>query len=87
MTNCKEALEYYSRKKESESMKKACVVGAGNTTGMTVDEAIKHCYEVAKKQEYCTECAQQHLTLATWLEELKELRKFKHDVARAFMPK
>lgn len=69
-------------------MKKVCVaVGIGNATGMTVDEAIKHCHEVAKEQDYCTECAQQHLTLATWLEELKELRKFKNDVARAFMPK
>jgi hypothetical protein len=69
-------------------MKKVCVaVGTGNITGMTVDEAIEHCYKVAKEQNYCTECAQQHITLATWLEELKELRKFKSDVARAFMPK
>ena len=69
-------------------MKKVCVaVENGNTSSMSIDEAIKHCYEVAEKQKYCTECSQQHLTLAMWLEELKELRKFKHDVARAFMPK
>ena len=68
-------------------MKTVCVaVGNGNTSSMSIDEAIKHCYEVAEKQKYCTECAQQHLTLAMWLEELKELRKFKSDVARAFMP-
>ncbi|MCQ2016780.1 hypothetical protein [Clostridium butyricum] len=69
-------------------MKKVCmVVGTGNITDMTIDEAIEHCYEIAKEQEYCGECAQQHLTLAIWLEELKELRKFKSDVARAFTPK
>ena len=39
---------------------------------MTLDEAIKHCYEKAKG---CDTCASEHLQLALWLEELKILRK------------
>ncbi len=52
---------------------------------MTIDEAIKHCEEVAEKQERassfwqkggktyknCLECAKEHRQLATWLRELK----------------
>lgn len=68
-------------------MKEVLIVGGGNLSDMTIDEAIKHCHEVANEENYCTECAKQHLTLEVWLQELKELRKFKHDVARAFTPK
>lgn len=50
---------------------------------MTLDEAIEHCYEVAKKDNYCTKCANEHLTLLVWLEELKELREFKRKVIKA----
>ena len=55
---------------------------------MTLDEAIKHCLEVAERQEklkeskyisdievqYCDKCAADHRQLAEWLTELKELR-------------
>lgn len=56
--------------------------------GMTLEEAIKHCEEVAEKKEYiaesvegfdeytreeCLECAKEHRQLADWLRELKAL--------------
>ncbi len=46
---------------------------------MTLDEAIQHCYEDAKKESSCstedkTPCANEHLQLAYWLEELKGRR-------------
>lgn len=57
---------------------------------MTIDEAIKHCKEVAEKNENeanfgfgnacidrssCLECAKEHRQLVTWLEELKILKE------------
>lgn len=57
---------------------------------MTLEEAIKHAEEVAKKNEHdaevrtrteslgtehCLECAEEHRQLAEWLRELKELRQ------------
>ena len=50
---------------------------------MTLDEAIKHSrvksgHPLAPK----TECQEEHYQLALWLEELKELRKFKERVRR-----
>ena len=57
---------------------------------MTIDEAIKHCEEVAEENEQmatynllctesqendCLECAKEHRQLAEWLRELKDLRK------------
>ena len=57
---------------------------------MTLDEAIKHAREVAEENreeamnaffppyaDECKSCAEEHEKLASWLEELKELRKFK----------
>lgn len=41
---------------------------------MTIDEAIKHAKEIAGNSE-CIECAEEHEQLASWLEELKELRE------------
>ena len=55
---------------------------------MTLDEAIKHCEEIAEEQEkLCKvndsfnfsqpkwkECAEEHRQLAEWLKELKELK-------------
>lgn len=41
---------------------------------MTLDQAIKHCYEVAEN-EPCYTCAEEHLQLAEWLEELKNYRE------------
>lgn len=46
---------------------------------MTLDEAIKHCYDVYNRMksqdlEDCG-CAEEHKQLAKWLEELKERRK------------
>lgn len=40
---------------------------------MTLEEAIKHCYEVA--EEKCDECGKEHLQLAKWLEELRTFKK------------
>lgn len=42
---------------------------------MNLDEAIKHCEEVALSKEICSKCSEQHLQLKEWLIELKELRK------------
>ena len=46
---------------------------------MTLDEAIKHCEEVAEEQEEkeCLECAAEHRQLAEWLKELKAYKDFK----------
>lgn len=53
---------------------------------MTLDEAIKHCLEQAHKLQdkadrvgddesrQCMECAADHIQLAEWLKELKELK-------------
>ena len=56
---------------------------------MTIDEAIKHCEEVAEEHEWqayksasrtddermsCLECAKEHRQLAEWLKELKKYR-------------
>lgn len=40
---------------------------------MTIDEAIRHCEEVAEKMNDC-ECAADHRQLTEWLRELKALR-------------
>ena len=47
---------------------------------LTLDEAIKHCLEVAEKyetqtEEWCRECATDHRQLAEWLTELKEAKR------------
>lgn len=41
---------------------------------MTLDDAIKHCQQVAKESD-CGECANEHKQLAQWLQELKEFKK------------
>lgn len=42
---------------------------------MTLDEAIKHCEEVAEDRAGCAEdCVEEHRQLAEWLKELKRLR-------------
>ena len=68
---------------------------------MTIDEAIKHCEEVAELNEECTriydehgrtmesfsckECATEHRQLAEWLKELEALRDFANFVAESVM--
>lgn len=52
---------------------------------MTLDEAIKHCEEVAERHDRIKQikavtleeckCAEEHRKLATWLRELKQLRE------------
>lgn len=53
---------------------------------MTLDEAIKHCEEVAEKycekvedgltaDDFCDSCASEHRQLAEWLKELKWYRE------------
>ncbi|MCR3760405.1 hypothetical protein KYB31_15615 [Clostridium felsineum] len=44
---------------------------------MTLDEAIKHCYSKIKEETKCKndKCADEHLQLAHWLEELRGRRK------------
>ena len=66
---------------------------------MTIEEAIKHCEEVAEELEEeavkgccddteimdnCLECAKEHRQLAEWLRELKIHREI-HDVLLQFM--
>lgn len=41
---------------------------------MTLDDAIKHCQQIAKESD-CSECANEHKQLAQWLQELKEFKK------------
>lgn len=41
---------------------------------MTLDEAIKHCLDVAHNTT-CVDCKNEHLQLAEWLLELKGRRK------------
>lgn len=68
---------------------------------MTLDEAIKHCEEVAESKEKqvkegawekdsntekrCIECAKEHRELAEWLKELKELKDFANFVAESVL--
>lgn len=40
---------------------------------MTLDEAIKHCKEVAERE--CSECGEEHRILASWLTELQLRRE------------
>lgn len=62
---------------------------------MTLDEAIKHCEEVAEanekmveydlaytdeQKEECRECAEEHRQLAEWLRELKAYRKAEKEI-------
>lgn len=48
---------------------------------MTLDEAIAHAEE--RGSIGCSECAREHLQLAQWLKELKELRKYAwHDLRK-----
>lgn len=64
---------------------------------MTLEEAIKHCEEVAEENErqaealadfdgavelQCLECASEHRQLAEWLKELKAYRKAKEEITR-----
>ena len=60
---------------------------------MTLDEAIKHCEEVAEKycekvedgltaDDFCDSCASEHRQLAEWLKELKKYRAVFEKVGR-----
>lgn len=51
---------------------------------MALDEAIQHCYDVANKG--CDECAEEHLQLAKWLEELKELSIMRMRIKMDWIP-
>lgn len=52
-----------------------------NDMSMTLKEAIYHAREVAKDAT-CEECAQDHLQLAKWLEELEERRIKVNDMCK-----
>lgn len=45
---------------------------------MTLDEAIKHCKEVAFSE--CSECAKEHYQLMKWLMNLKEILEKRKDL-------
>lgn len=61
---------------------------------MTLDEAIRHCEEVAEEKEQeakeahvlsgmdCMECASEHRQLAEWLRELKAYREARDEIIR-----
>lgn len=42
---------------------------------MKLEDAIKHCEEVAEKDCICEECAKEHRQLAEWLRELELYRE------------
>ncbi len=46
----------------------------GAEVEMSLEEAIKHCEDKARELG-CSECAKEHLQLADWLRELKQLRR------------
>jgi hypothetical protein len=52
---------------------------------MTLDEAIKHCEEVAEKLCICDECAEEHRQLAEWLRELQAYREFADWLVQAIL--
>jgi hypothetical protein len=67
---------------------------------MTLDEAIKHCEEVAEENEKkarklndgtmstrikCEECASEHRQLAEWLKELEVYREFADWLVKAVL--
>lgn len=58
---------------------------------MTLDEAIKHCEEIAEKycekvedgltaDDFCDSCASEHRQLAEWLRELKKWRALRDNI-------
>lgn len=61
---------------------------------MTLDEAIRHCEDVAEELEEeakeahvlsgmdCMECAEEHRQLAEWLKELKAYREAREEIIR-----
>ena len=61
---------------------------------MTLDEAIRHCDDVAEEKEQeakeahvlsgmdCMECAEEHRQLAEWLRELKAYREAREEIIR-----
>jgi hypothetical protein len=67
-STCFDWVEGYleARNYEPESVKGAVV--------LTLDEAIKHCEEKANELGGC-DCGNEHLQLAQWLKELKELKE------------
>ena len=48
---------------------------------LTLDEAIIHAHETAKRieKEGCIHCANEHKQLAAWLEELKSYKKYNEE--------
>ena len=65
---------------------------------MTIDEAIKHCEEIAmdktnlaktlwdsKEKARCEECAEEHRQLAEWLKELKLYREMIPSASEVFI--
>ena len=42
---------------------------------MNLEDAIKHCEEVADEKEICKECAEEHRQLAKWLRDYKRLKE------------
>lgn len=58
---------------------------------MTIDEAIKHCEEVAEKycekvedgltaDDFCDSCASEHRQLAKWLKELQNYQTAREEI-------
>lgn len=42
---------------------------------MTLEEGIKHAYEVSRDSNVCEECQKEHEQLASWLEELQSIKR------------
>lgn len=41
---------------------------------MKLESAIQHALKASERDDLCTECRSEHKQLATWLEELREIR-------------
>jgi hypothetical protein len=63
-------------KKKEANLNISKIQLGGHSKKMTLEEAIKHCLEVAKETD-CKECSEEHKQLAKWLEELKQYKKMK----------
>ena len=62
---------------EAFKLSKEAYMAYRDGTKMTLDEAIQHALDVAKKS--CGHCAEMHSQLAGWLIELKTLRREAND--------
>lgn len=57
---------------------KACELEELEYKPMSLDEAINHCID--RTRQDCSKCAKDHMQLAKWLMQLRELRRLAQDI-------